>query len=98
MYKDIIEYTLAENVTKNDLVRIANIVHQEWMINQPGFLKWEIHTDKQGNMVDIVYWESREAAQAAELNMVNIPNAGEWFACYKEGSIVAKNVTVIASF
>lgn len=98
MYKDIIQYELADNITKNALIAIAKRVHNDWMKNQPGFLKWEIHTDKEGNMVDIVFWESKEAAQAAEMEMVNIPNAGEWFACYKEGTIVAKNVTLIAAF
>ena len=30
--------------------------------------------------------------------MVNIPNAGDWFSCYEEGSISSVNLTQVATF
>lgn len=98
MYKDIISYELAENVTKEHLVKIAKDVVNNWMKKQPGFIKWEITEHTDGSLIDIVYWENKEAAKAAEKEMVNIPNAGEWFGCYKQGSISSKNVTTVAEF
>jgi len=68
------------------------------MRNQKGFEKWEIHTNADGSYTDIVYWENKDAAKKAELEMANIPNAGDWFACYKEGSINSKNLTKVGSF
>ena len=98
MYKDIINYELADNVTQEQLIKIAGQIVTDWMKNQPGFIKWEIHTNNDGGLTDIVYWRSKKDAQEAEKNMVNIPNAGEWFGCYKEGSIASKNLTVVADF
>ena len=98
MYKDIISYELAENITKEHLVKVAKEVVNSWMKKQPGFIKWEITEHTDGSLIDIVYWETKEAAKDAEKEMVNIPNAGEWFGCYKQGSISSKNVTTVAEF
>ena len=98
MYKDIINYELAENVSQEHLLNIAKQIVNNWMKKQAGFIKWEIHTNKDESYTDIVYWNSKEDAKAAEKQMVNIPTAGDWFACYKEGSISSKNLTLLAEF
>lgn len=98
MYKDIITYELAENVSKEQLLKIANQIVTDWMKKQSGFIKWEIHTNNNGGFTDIVYWKSKEDAKLAENEMANIPNAAEWYGCYKDGSISSKNLTSIAEF
>lgn len=98
MYKDIISYELAENVTKEHLIHVAEKVVNNWMKKQTGFIKWEITENKDGSLTDIVYWKSKEDAKNAEQDMVNIPNAHEWFGCYKQGSISSKNLITIAEF
>lgn len=98
MYKDIITYELAENVTQAHLLKVAKQVIDNWMKKQVGFIKWEINTNNAGSYTDIVYWESKEAAKTAEKEMANIPNAADWFACYKQGSISSKNLVAIAEF
>lgn len=98
MYKDIITYELAENTTKEQLIKIARLIVNDWMKNQVGFIKWEIHSNSDGSYTDIVYWESQEDAKNAEKEMVNIPNASDWYNCYKEGTISSKNLTTIATF
>ncbi|MEE9437965.1 MAG: hypothetical protein V3V14_03125 [Saprospiraceae bacterium] len=42
---------------------------------------------------DVVYWKSKEDAKIEEEEMVIIPNASEWYGCYKEGTISSKNLT-----
>jgi len=98
MYKDIISYELADNTSKEHLIKIAKKIVTNWMINQPGFIKWEIHTNSDGGFSDIVYWKSKQDAKNAEKEMVNIPNIADWFACYKEGSISSKNLTSVIEF
>ena len=98
MYKDIISYELAENITKEHLISVAKKVVNDWMKKQSGFIKWEITEHTNGSLIDIVYWETKEAAKEAEKEMVNIPNSSEWFGCYKQGSISSKNVTTVAEF
>ena len=53
------------------------------MSKQNGFIKWVINTNNDCSYTDIVYWESKEAAKMAEKEIVNIPNANDWYGCYK---------------
>ena len=96
MYRDIISYDLAEGISKEHLVSVAKQVVADWMKHQTGFVKWEIHTNRNGSYTDTVYWESWEAAKLAEKAMATMPHAAEWFACYKEGTITSKNLTLLA--
>jgi hypothetical protein len=98
MYKDIITYELAEGKTKEQLLEIAKQIVNDWMKSQDGFIKWEIHTSGEGSYTDIVSWQSKEDAKKAEKEMVNIPNASDWYGCYKEGTISSENLTTIAEF
>lgn len=98
MYKDIISYELAKDISKEHLIAIAKQIVADWMKNQAGFIKWEIHANSDESYTDIVYWKSKQDAKNAEKEMVNIPNAGDWYACYKEGTISSKNLTTIAEF
>lgn len=97
-YKDIITYELAEEVTEEHLLKVAERVKNEWMKKQPGFISWEIHRNSNGEYVDIVYWESRETAKNAEKEMGNIPNGEEWMSCYQAGTIKSNNLHLAGSF
>lgn len=98
MYKDIISYELAENVTEAHLLDIADQIVNDWMKKQDGFQKWEITKSDKGYYTDIVSWDNIESAKKAELAMIHIPNAGEWFSCYKEGTISTKKLSTIGYF
>ncbi len=98
MYKDVISYKLAEKISEDRLLEVAEAVLESWMSKQEGFVKWEIHRNSDGDYTDIVYWNSKDAADKAQANMVNIPNAGDWFSSYEEGSISSKNLYHVATF
>ena len=98
MYKDVISYELTEGTTREKLLDVAKRIYKDWMAKQKGFIKWEIHSNKDGSYTDIVYWESEEAAKEAEKDMINIPYAGEWFSCYKEGTTHSLNLTALETF
>lgn len=98
MHKDIINYELAENVTEEHLLSVAKDIIDNWMKKLPGFVKWEIHSNCNGGYTDIVYWETKEDAKNAEKDMMNIPNASDWYSCYKKDSISAHYLTQIAKF
>lgn len=98
IYKDIINYELAENISVEQLVSISKRIVNEWMENQDGFIKWEIHSNSDGSFTDIVHWNSKDDAKKAESEMAKIPNAEEWFQCYKPGSVNSKHLKLIAKF
>ncbi len=98
MYKDVISYELAEGITIDRLLQVAQQIINDWMKKLTGFIKWEIHANSDGSYTDIVYWENEAAAKKAEKEMANIPNAGDWFACYKPETISSKKLSQLAEF
>ena len=98
MYKDIISYKLAEGVAEEHLFKIAREIVQSWMSSQPGFISWEINKNSDGGYTDIVCWESKNDAKKAEAEMVNIPNANGWYACYEKDSISSYNLVQLKKF
>lgn len=98
MYKDIISYELADDVSTDHLFKIAKQIVNDWMRKQHGFVKWEIHENKSGGFTDIVYWKSEQDAKNSEKDMVNIPNAADWFACYKSSSVSSKKLLFLAEY
>ena len=98
MYKDIISYELVDHMTIEQLTTIAGQIVNDWMKKLPGFIHWEIYTNSDGSLTDIVHWRSREDAKNAEKEMANIPNAEAWYGCYKPGSISSQNLTLVSQF
>ena len=98
MYKDVVSYKLAENVSEDRLLQVAADLLSKWMSKQPGFIKWEVHREDNGDYTDIVYWDSKDAAKKAEADMRNIPNSTDWFSCYDIDSISTKHLHHVATF
>lgn len=99
MYTDFIQYQLADGISESDLLNATKDVHDSWMKKQPGFLSWQINklNDEKGYM-DIVRWESKDAAKAAEANMKDLPPDSPWFRCYDNASISAVNGSRLQDF
>lgn len=97
MYKDLISYELADGVSEEQLLTIAGRIITEWMRDLKGFIAWEIHKTDSG-YTDVVYWETKEDAHNAEKKMAEIPNASEWYGCYKEGSIIGTKLVLLKRF
>lgn len=93
MYKDIISYQLAEGISKEHLLKVAQQIIDNWMKKRPGFISWEICENTDGSFTDIVCWETKDAAKEAEKDMANIPNAMDWYSCYQQDTITCKNLT-----
>lgn len=88
MYKDLITYELADGVTEEQLLKVADTIIDTWMKKLPGFISWEIHKNADNQTyTDIVSWETEADAKNAEKDMINIPNASDWYGCYKPDSI-----------
>ena len=98
MYKDVINYKLAEWVTLEHLYEVGKKVHEERMSKQEGFIKWEIHTDEDGEYFDLVHRTSKEAADKANEAMSDVPSSAARFACYDMTSINSKGLICIKTF
>ncbi|HPK10787.1 MAG TPA: hypothetical protein PK147_11165 [Saprospiraceae bacterium] len=98
MYKDLINYELADGVTESQLLEVANRVYHEWMKDLDGFISWEINKISDNNYMDIVVWTSKEASLDSEKSMDKCTSAGDWFSCYKPGSINSKFLYSVKNF
>jgi len=98
MNKDLITYQLAENISEAHLLKIAKQIVTDWMTKQEGFISWEINSNSDGSYTDVVSWDTKEAAKLAEKEMANIPNAMDWYSCYKEGTISSQHLNQLAVF
>lgn len=98
MYKDLISYQLAQNISKEELLTIAKKVFDEWMVFQEGFIKWEINENSQGSFTDIVIWENKESCNKAHQNMSNCKHLNEWIKCYNPSTISNSPLEGISSF
>ena len=98
MYKDVINYKLAEWVTQEHLLKVAKEVYDTWMSSQQWFVSREMHTDEDGEYFDIVTRDSKTSADTSNEDMANMPNADQRFACYEMTSINSKGITVQATF
>ena len=58
MYKDIITYELAEGITEEHLLEVAQDIIDNQMKNLQGFISWEIHKGEDAQYTDIVSWAS----------------------------------------
>ena len=97
MYRDVIQYKLAQGISEDHLVKVANQIIDTWMKDLKGFVNLEITKSDEGQYIDIVHWSSREDAKNAEKEMCNIPNAMDWYSCYDQASISSHGVEVINS-
>lgn len=98
MYKDLISYELADNVSEEKLREVASEIVNSWMKKLPGYISWEINKTADNNYTDIVCWENQESAKNAETEMTKIPNAAEWYGCYKQGTISSIGLHSVESF
>ena len=98
MFKDVIRYELAEGISEQHLLRVAQEVFDSWMSKQAGFQAWEISKDQNGEYADLVYWDSEADAKNAQKEMANIPNAAAWFGCYKPDTIKGQRLNLLKRF
>jgi len=98
MYKDVINYKLAEWVTQEHLMKVAKEVYDSWMSQQKWFVSRDIHTDEDGEYFDIVTRDSKASADKSNADMANVPHADARFGCYEMTSINSKGITVQGSF
>jgi len=99
MFKEIVKYKLNENIDEQHLLKVSTRILEEWMSQQTGFIRWDIHKNADGSgYTDTLYWKSQEAAKAAEEKMPTIPNAVEWFFCFKDGSMTVDGIELIGSY
>jgi heme-degrading monooxygenase HmoA len=66
-------FQIAEGTDETKLLRASEALQSEFLSKQKGFLRRELLHGPGQQWVDLVYWESREAAEVAAQNAANSP-------------------------
>jgi hypothetical protein len=73
-------FTLAEGVDEATLLAASEALQREFLSQQPGFVRRELLRGSSNQWVDLVYWASQDAAEAAMQNVVGSAVCHRYFA------------------
>lgn len=83
---ELVRFRLREDKTADEWLK-DNEKMNEWLRRQPGFRFRSLSETEDGEWIDVVHWESRQAAQAAAGHIME--DIGEAF-----GSIDVKSIVM----
>ena len=72
-------FRLVDSADEARLVRASDALQAGFLSRQPGFLRRELLKGQDGQWVDLVYWESEEAAARAMQEAASSPACFEYF-------------------
>lgn len=72
-------FTLADGANEERLLRASEALQADFLGRQAGFIRRELIHGPDGQWVDIVHWESIEAAETAMRNAAESPVCREYF-------------------
>lgn len=73
-------FSLKNGITHDQLKQVSERLVKEFLIHQPGFIKKELLKQDNHSYVDLVYWQSEEAAKSAFERSQESDVANEYFA------------------
>lgn len=73
-------FTLADGVDEATLLAASEALQREFLSQQPGFVRRELLRGSGTQWVDLVYWASKEAAEAAMQHVAGSPVCHRYFA------------------
>lgn len=73
-------FTLAEGVDEATLLAASEALQREFLSQQRGFVRRELLRGPGSQWVDLVYWASQEAAEAAMQQVADSPVCRRYFA------------------
>jgi hypothetical protein len=73
-------FKVAANVSDAELFTAANALENNFLKQQPGYVRRELLKGERRNWVDLVYWSSPESAQAASKSFMNSTACQQYFA------------------
>ncbi len=72
-------FRLADGVDEARLLRAADGIHEGFLARQPGLIRRELLKGQDGQWVDLLHWESEEAAARAMEQAAKSPVCLEYF-------------------
>jgi len=91
-------FTLADGADEERLLRASEALQEDFLARQAGFIRRELLRGPDGQWVDMLHWESTEAAEAAMRNVAGSSVCQEYFHLMKaaDHNDLAGGVTLFA--
>lgn len=69
----------ASGVSDQELIKAADLVNKDFLINQKGFIKRELVKKNDSEYADIIHWQTKDNAITAGNAVSNCAQCGEYF-------------------
>ncbi|WP_448566300.1 antibiotic biosynthesis monooxygenase family protein [Thalassotalea ganghwensis] len=76
-------FQLNEGVEEQQLIMAADNIQNDFLANQPGYIKRELLKASNDTWVDLIYWTDSAAAESAFQQAEHCNACGEYFALMK---------------
>jgi len=87
MILEVASFRLSDGADEQAFLREHRRVHENWVVQQPGFVSRRTTKSPDGDWKDVVTWESMEAAQAASEKLMGAAEAGPWMRMMDPASV-----------
>ena len=81
---ELAPFTLKEGITESKLLEASRAVQENFVEQQPGFIKRELVRKSGKAYLELVYWESQEHAEQAAQKAMNSPVCLDFFSLMEE--------------
>ncbi|NEQ69268.1 MAG: hypothetical protein F6K21_28025 [Symploca sp. SIO2D2] len=98
MIVEIAEFKLNDGVEDSAFLKAHNEVHNNWVKDQPGYIRRETVKSGDGLWKDLVVWESMELAHAAAEAIGKEPSNFPWMQMMSSDSVKMFHGEVVADF
>ena len=79
-------FSLKEGVAELTMLEAADLIQKEFLGKQEGFIKRELLKGPNNSWVDVLHWESNEAAEKAMQNVMTSKACQQYFQCMADAT------------
>ena len=92
---EVVRFKLKPHVSEDAILAASEAMEHSFARQQPGFIRRTLGQGDSGEWVDVVQWESLEAASEAAVRELESPACAPFFAMIDEASIELSRFAVL---
>ncbi len=95
---EIAQFKLVAGVSEKDFLQEAEVVQNNFLEKQSGYIDRELLKDKDGQWVDILHWNSMEEAQKAAEVMISDPATQDFMQKIDPSSVKMLHLEIVKKY
>src|SRR3989344_5799393 len=95
---EIAQFRLVADIQEKDFLKEAEVVHEDFLRKQRGYVDRELLKDKDGLWMDVLHWKSMEEAQKAAELLMKGPKAEKFIGMIDPSSVKMLHLWQVKEF